>query len=225
MPRPLLQLALDTFDMPSALAPLQKAADHIDVIEVGTVLCLSEGMHAVRIIRSLFPDRTLLADVRIAEAGSIIARMAFDAGADWVSVVSGASMTTVEVVHGIAQEYDGEVQVELSEGWTWQQAQQWRDIGIGQVIFHRSRDAEVQGNLAWGEEDFATIRRLSDMGYRVTIAGGVEVDDIERFADVPIYIVISGRAIRDAADPAAAACAFQDAMQQTHAQPSTQQQH
>lgn len=90
MRKPLLQLALDTHDLPSALAPLQQAAPHIDVIEVGTILCLSEGMGAVRIIRSLFPDKTILADVRIAEAGGIIAKMAFEAGADWVSVVSGA---------------------------------------------------------------------------------------------------------------------------------------
>ncbi len=69
MQKPQLQLALDTFDLPSALSPLQKAADYIDVIEVGTILCLSEGMHAVRIIRSLFPHKTILADVRIAEAG------------------------------------------------------------------------------------------------------------------------------------------------------------
>ena len=77
MPKPLLQLALDTFDLPSALAPLQRAAPHIDIIEVGTILCLSEGMGAVRVIRSLFPDKTILADVRIAEAGGIIAKMAF----------------------------------------------------------------------------------------------------------------------------------------------------
>ncbi|MCB0155295.1 MAG: orotidine 5'-phosphate decarboxylase, partial [Anaerolineae bacterium] len=93
MDKPLLQIALDTYDLPSALGPLQKAHQYIDVIEVGTILCLAEGMHAVRIIRSLYPDKTILADVRIAEAGSIISKMAFEAGADWVSVVSGAAPT------------------------------------------------------------------------------------------------------------------------------------
>ena len=144
--------ALDTHDLPSALAPLQQAAPHIDVIEVGTILCLSEGMGAVRVIRSLFPDKTILADVRIAEAGGIIAKMAFEAGADWVSVVSGAAPSTAEVVYDVAQQYGGDVQIELSDGWTWEQAARWRDIGIGQAIIHRSRDAEAQGELAWGSE-------------------------------------------------------------------------
>ena len=65
MERPKLQVALDLQDLPSALGPLQKAAPHLDVIECGTILCLAEGMHAVRIIRSLFPDKPVLADVRI----------------------------------------------------------------------------------------------------------------------------------------------------------------
>ena len=134
MPRPLLQLALDTPDLPSALAPLQQAAPHIDIIEVGTILCLAEGFGAVRIIRSLFPQKTILADVRIAEAGGIIARMAFEAGADWVSLVSGAALSTAEVVHATAQEHGGQAQVELSEGWTWAQAKRWREIGIDQAI-------------------------------------------------------------------------------------------
>ena len=213
MPKPLLQLALDTHDLPSALAPLQQAAPHIDIIEVGTILCLSEGMGAVRIIRSLFPDMTILADVRIAEAGAIIARMAFEAGANWVSVVSGAAPSTAAVVHDVAQQYGGDVQIELSDGWTWEQAAHWRDIGIDQAIIHRSRDAEAQGVLAWSCADLDNIRRLADMGYRVTVAGSVGVNDVSTFAGIPVYIFIAGRAIRNAPDPAGAAAAFQAALQ------------
>ena len=217
MRKPLLQLALDTHDLPSALAPLQRAAPYIDVIEVGTILCLSEGMGAVRVIRSLFPDKTILADVRIAEAGGIIAKMAYGAGADWVSVVSGAAPSTAEVVYDVAQQHGGDVQIELSEGWTWEQAARWREIGIDQAIIHRSRDAEAQGELAWGSADLDNIRQLADMGYRVTVAGSVGVDDVATFAGIPIYIFISGRAIRDASDPAAAAADFQEAIQRSYA--------
>lgn len=212
MPRPMLQIALDTFDLPSALGPLQKAAPHIDVIEVGTILCLSEGMHAVRAIRSLFPEKIILADVRIAEAGSIISKMAYDAGADWVSVVSGAAPVTAEVVHEIAQVRGKDVQIELSDGWTWDRVKHWRDLGIKQVITHRSRDGESKGDLKWTDEDFEVIRRLDEMGLCVTVTGGVTVEDIALFKDVPVYVFIAGRAIRGADDPAAAAQAFQSAI-------------
>lgn len=212
MNKPLLQIALDTYDLPSALGPLQKAHPHIDVIEVGTILCLSEGMHAVRIIRSLYPHKTILADVRIAEAGSIISKMAFEAGANWVSVVSGATMTTAEVVQKEADRHGGEVQIELLDGWTWDMARQWRELGIQQVITHRSRDAEAKGDLSWSERDFDEIRGLAELGFKVTVTGGVTPADIPLFAGVPVYIFIAGRAIVKAADPAAAAQEFQAAL-------------
>ena len=212
MHRPMLQLALDTFDLPSALGPMQRAATHIDVVEAGTILCYAEGMHAVRALRALYPDKVLLADVRIAEAGSIIAKLAFDAGADWVTVVSGATPATMEVVLKEARKRERDVQLALIDGWTWAQAADWRALGIEQVIAHRSRDGEALGDLSWKPGDFDEMRRLADLGFKVTVAGGVEVDDLPRFAGVPIHVFTVGRAIRAAADPAVAAKAFQEAI-------------
>jgi len=220
MHRPMLQLALDTFDLPSALAPMQRASAHIDVVEAGTILCYAEGMHAVRALRALYPDKILLADVRIAEAGSIIAKLAFDAGADWVTVVSGATPATMEVVLEEARKRERDVQLELIDGWTWDQARDWREMGIEQVIAHRSRDGEALGDLSWKPGDFDEMRRLADLGFKVTVAGGVEVADLPLFADVPIHVFTVGRAIRAAADPAAAAKAFQEAIAATYGTPA-----
>lgn len=216
MNQPLLQIALDTFDLPSALGPLQQAAAHVDVIEVGTILCLSEGMTAVRVIRSLFPTKTILADVRIAEAGGIISRMAFDAGADWVSVVSGAAPDTAGVVLQEARARGKDVQIELSDGWTWAMAEKWADLGIQQVITHRSRDAEAKGKLTWTQKDFDTISRLHEMGFGVTVTGGIKPADIPLFAGIPVFIFIAGRAIYAADDPAAAAREFQATIAETY---------
>ena len=217
MQRPLLQLALDTFDLPSALAPMQHAREHVDVVEAGTILCLAEGMHAVRALRALYPDKLLLADVRIAEAGSIIAKLAFEAGADIVSVVSGATPETIEVVLREADRHEGQVQLELIDGWTWEQVPQWRSMGIEQVITHRSRDGEALGSLSWKRGDFDAMRALADAGFKVIVAGGVEIADLPLFTGVPIHIFTVGRAIRNAADPAAAARAFQDAISEVYA--------
>ena len=213
---PQLQLALDTFDLPSALAPMQRARAFVDVVEAGTILCYAEGMHAVRALKALYPEKTLLADVRIAEAGSIIAKLAFEAGADWVSVVSGATLTTLEVVLKEAEKQGGAVQLELLGGWTWDDAETWRDLGVEWVITHRSRDGEAVGDLSWKERDFDEMRRLSEMGFKVSVAGGVKVEDLPKFKNVPVDLFTVGRAIREADDPAAAAKAFQDAIAETY---------
>ena len=219
--KPKLQLALDTFDLPTALAPMQQARDHIDVVEAGTILCYAEGMRAVRALRALYPEKTLLADVRIAEAGSIIAGLAFEAGADWVSVMSGATLTTLEVVLKAAEKHGGEAQLELIDGWTWDDARTWRDMGVTWVITHRSRDGEAAlkgqgGDLSWKDRDFDEMRRLSEMGFKVSVAGGVTAEDLPLFAGVPVDLFTVGRAIRDAENPAAAAAAFQAAIAETY---------
>lgn len=207
--RPRLQIALDTTDLAGALRPLNQAIGQIDVIECGTILIIAEGLRAVREIRALYPDKTILADVRIAEAGALIARHCFEAGANWVSVVAGASLTTVEQVVKVADEFGGEVQIELGEHYDAEQARRWKELGAKHVIVHRSRDAEVAGTLAWGPDDLDRIRELHDMGFTVTVTGGVNAKDLPFFAGAPVGVVISGRGIVKAADPLAAATELQ----------------
>ena len=203
---PRLQVALDALDLPGALGPLQKAAPHVDIIECGTILVLCEGYRAVRAIRALFPDKPILADVRIAEAGAKIARLAFESGADLVSCVAGASLTTIEQVCRVAAEFDGEVQVELADEWyDAERARAWRDAGVRHVIVKRSHDREAAGDLSWKDEDMDRVDELAAMGFTVTITGGVSAEDLPAFAGRRVGIVIAGRAIVGAADPAAAA--------------------
>jgi 3-dehydro-L-gulonate-6-phosphate decarboxylase len=215
MTAPKLQLALDTFDLPSALGPLQKAAPYLDVIEVGTILCFAEGMRAVREIRSLFPEKTVLADVRIVEAGGLISKMAFEAGANWVSVVSGAALSTMEAVAKEAQKHNGDVQIELFDRWTEEDAHEWLNLGIRQVITHRSRDGEAKGELTWNQTDFNEIKRLSDMGFQVTVTGGISMPDITLFAGVPVFVFIVGRGIYKDEHPDIAARSFRETIQAT----------
>ena len=203
---PKLQIALDTFDLPGALGPLQKAAPHVDIVECGTILVLCEGYRAVRAIRALFPDKQILADVRIAEAGSTIARLAFEAGADLVSCVAGASLATIEQVCKVAAEFNGEVQVELADEWyDADRARAWRAAGVQHVIVKRSRDREAAGDLSWRPEDMDRVDELAAMGFTVTVTGGVSAADLPAFTGRRVGIVIAGRAIVAADDPAAAA--------------------
>lgn len=213
MARPRLQIALDKTDLPSALNPLQKAASSIDIIECGTVLILAEGLRAVREIRALFPDKEILADIRIAEAGKLLSQMAFEAGASLVSVVAGASMTTVRQVCAVAAEHGGEVQIELADEWyDADKARRWREAGAQHVIVKRSRDREAAGDLSWGPDDIARVDELADMGFTVTITGGIKASDLEVFAGHPVGIIIAGRSVAGSDDPRSAADEFQDAI-------------
>lgn len=207
-----LQLALDVTSTEAALQALQPTAQDVDVIEVGTVLCLSAGMEAVRCIRAVYPAHTVLADVRIAEAGSLLAALALDAGADWVSVVSGAPLSTVAAVAKVVRERDADMQIELSDGWTWDYVRASLELGVRQFIVKRSRDAEAAGDLSWGRGDLNAIDALHSEGAVVSMTGGLTPQEISRMGAVPADIFIAGRGIYAAADPAAAVREYRSAI-------------
>ncbi|MDO5724489.1 MAG: orotidine 5'-phosphate decarboxylase / HUMPS family protein [Flaviflexus sp.] len=209
MNRPQLQIALDTRDLPAALAPLARAGEHVDIIECGTVLILGEGLRAVREVRAIFPDKPILADIRIAEAGSILARHAFEAGASLVSCVAGASMTTIEQVVAVAGEFGGDVQVELNDDhYTLDKAKAWRAAGVGHVIVKRSRDLEASGVLEWTERDLQRVSDLKELGFTVSVTGGIKARELDVFQGYPVDIVIAGREIVGAENPREAAAAM-----------------
>jgi 3-dehydro-L-gulonate-6-phosphate decarboxylase len=72
------------------------------------------------------------------------------------------------------------------------------------MVYHREWDAQAAGR-DWTEADKVTIRKLIDMGFKVTVTGGLTLELLPYFAELPVSVLISGRGIREAADPRAAA--------------------
>jgi 3-dehydro-L-gulonate-6-phosphate decarboxylase len=173
----------------------------------------------VRGIRALYPQQTILADVRIGEAGSIIARQCYEAGANWVSVLAGASLTTISQVVDVASQFSGEVQIELGEIFDATLCRRWRDCGVTQAIVHRSRDGEGKGLRPWSDCDLARVTELNDLGFAVTIAGGITKADLDIFASTRVAVVIVGRGITGAEDPCSAAREMKRAMRQVWPEP------
>jgi 3-dehydro-L-gulonate-6-phosphate decarboxylase len=205
---PMLQVALDNLSIADAFQTTRLIHEAVDIIEVGTILCLAEGMKAVKIMKAAYPEKIVLADVKAADAGQIIAKMAFNAHADWITVIGSADLPTAESALQEAKNYaNKDVQIELTGAWSFEQAEGWRRAGIKQVVYHRSRDAQAAG-VNWGQSDLDKIKRLSDMGFKVTVTGGLVLKDLDLFEAIPIYVFIAGRSIRDAKDPKAAALQF-----------------
>ncbi|UUD36569.1 3-keto-L-gulonate-6-phosphate decarboxylase UlaD [Mycoplasmopsis citelli] len=211
MALPLLQIALDNLTIEEAINSAQKAAKYIDVIEVGTILLASEGKKAIAELKKAFPDKIIVADGKIADAGKVFAKMFFESGADYTTAICAAENATMEDLVQYSQTFGNgkELQVEMTTNFTWEQVQSWKQAGVPQVVWHRARDAQAAG-VKWGQKDIDTVKKLADMGFKVTVTGGVAVEDIKLFKDIPIYIFIAGRSIRDAADPQAAAKEFKD---------------
>lgn len=211
MNRPLLQVALDHTDLPSAISAASILAAHVDVMEVGTILCYAEGVRAVGAIKALCPDHILVADLKAADAGKVVAGQVFSQGATWMTCICSAPIATMEAAKQVADTHRGDIQVELYGDWTFDHARQWKGIGLTQAIYHRGRDAAAAGQ-SWGEEDLRKIRTLAEMGFDVSVTGGLSPEDLHLFKGIPVKCFIAGRSLYGADDPAWAAQAFQKAI-------------
>lgn len=204
---PKLQIALDNLSFSDAIEALQGVGGEVDIIEVGTVLLCAEGKRAVEYIRTMYPDKIIIADAKIADAGQIITPMMLDAGADWTTIICCADLPTVTGSLAVAEKRGKDIQIELTGYWLFEQAEQWKESGVRQVVYHRSRDSQAAG-VSWGDSDLERVKRLCEMGFQVTVTGGISLGDVKLFKGLPIYIMVAGRAIREAADPQTAAREF-----------------
>ena len=170
MSLPMLQVALDNQTMDSAYETTRLIAEEVDIIEVGTILCVGEGVRAVRDLKALYPHKIVLADAKIADAGKILSRMCFEANADWVTVICCADINTAKGALDVAKEFNGDVQIELTGYWTWEQAQQWRD-------WLAKRDGLDSSRLIAGESDGlpgVTIDRFGNFLVLQLLSAGAE---------------------------------------------------
>ena len=194
MSKPLLQIALDSLNLETAVKTADNVASYVDIIEVGTILAFAEGMNAVSTLRKDHPKHILVCDMKTTDGGAILAKMAFEVGADWITVSAAAHIATSGACKKVADEFKREIQIELYGNWTLQDAQKWVDLGITQAIYHRSRDAELAG-IGWTEEDLVKMRQLSDLGLQLSITGGIVPEDIHLFAGINAKAFIAGRAL------------------------------
>lgn len=194
MAKPFIQIALDQTQFDKAQVVANNVHSFVDIIEVGTILAFAEGMNAVSVLRKAHPSHIIVCDMKITDGGAILSRMAFEAGADWLTVSAAAHIATIAACKKVADEFGREIQIEIYGNWTFDDAKKWVDLGIRQAIYHRSRDAELAG-VGWTHDDIEKMHQLSALGLELSITGGIVPEDIKLFSGIKAKAFIAGRAL------------------------------
>ena len=216
--KPVLQLALDFVDLRRAVKSAQAGvANGVDWLEVGTPLIKSEGLQAVRELRSLFPHVTLVADMKIMDAGRIEVETAAKAGAKIVDVLGAASDATIRECIQAGKNYGAKIVVDLiAVKDPISRAKQVEDFGADYVTVHCSIDEQMEG-----KDPFETLRRVAEaVSLPVGVAGGINSETAPRALKAGASIVIVGGAITKAVDPTEAARNIKKAMEERIAIPT-----
>ncbi len=163
-----LQVALDFLELDEAMAITAEIADYVDIVEIGTPLIIHSGLEAVRRAKRLFPEKTILADLKIADAGAEESQMALDAGADVVTVLATASDNTIRSAAKAVHAAGKELLVDLiAAGDIFERASQLKELGADYLCLHTSFDDESSTERSY--ELLAKLKTLP--GIKVTVAG------------------------------------------------------
>ncbi len=193
-----LQLALDQVQLAEALNVVGKVHDLIDIVEIGTPLLIREGLSAVAAMKKHFPRLPLLADLKIVDAGEYESRVAFEAGADIVTVLAMAHDVTLRAAVQTAKMQSGSIMVDLiSVQDVSRRIAEVERLGADYVCVHTASDLGAAGS--------ATLSRLEEAvaaasSTEVAVAGGITQSSIEEILSRKPDIVIVGGAVMNKAD-------------------------
>jgi len=197
MKKAVLQVALDILELKRAMQIARESLDGgSDWIEIGTPLIKSEGMQAIRSIRDRFPDTILVADMKIADTGTLEVEMAAKAGANIVCVLADADNSVIAEAVRASRLYGIRIMADLiNVKDPVSRANELEAMGIDILCAHVGIDQQMMG-----KSSLDLLKSLSDQVHiPLAIAGGIDAasagDAVRSGADI---IIVGGWIIRSA---------------------------
>jgi 3-hexulose-6-phosphate synthase len=198
-----LQLAFDFLQIPEIIRLVGQVADLVDLIEIGTPVIIRDGVQAVRRLKDAFPEMPLVADLKIMDGGDYEASLAFEAGADWVTVLALADELTIAQAVKAARSYNRNIMVDMiGVAGVSQRASAMEALGAACVCVHTAIDVQHTGRnpLQQLREIKGVLRSACS-----AVAGGIDARTVAEVSREQPDIMIVGGGITRQADPRAAA--------------------
>lgn len=205
--RPLLQVAIDVLNTPQALKIVGQIHPHLDIVEIGTPLIIEEGLSALETIKSKFPDKKYLADLKIMDAGKLEASSAFRRGADIVTVLAAADDQTIGGALEAANSHGGQVMADLINVPDLdRRAVELAALGVPILCLHTASDRRDLGEDSLRCLDL--VRPL--VNCQLAIAGGLTAETVATALQKGTNIMVIGSSITNQPDPGRVACAIME---------------
>lgn len=194
-----LQVSFDTIDLQKALAIAHSIHEDADILEVGSLLIYKYGDESIKAFRAAFPQHTILADAKIVDRSKEAITLFASAGADWITVMSGAGSQTIHTACTTAHELGKKVMLDLADAPSLgQSALEAKSLGADGLVFHKPtiEDQHIQLNERWDMVHGNTT-------LPIFISAHITRETIDEIISLIPAGIIMGTAIVGAQDPAA----------------------
>ncbi len=198
MKKVVLQVALDLLELKRAVQIAKEAlAGGADWIEAGTPLIKSEGMQAIRTLREQFPDTVIVADMKIADTGTMEVEMAAKAGASIICILADADDAVIAEAVRSSRLYGTRLVADLINVHDpVARARTLEGMGVDIIAAHVGIDQQMIGKTS-----LSLLKVLQgEIHIPVAIAGGLDAATASEAACYGADIVIVGGCIARSAD-------------------------
>jgi 3-hexulose-6-phosphate synthase len=197
-----LQVAIDLLSTTDALTLLHKVGPYVDIIELGTPLVKLEGLSVVKYVKAAYPDKLVFADLKTMDTGELEADLAFNAGADIMTVLGSAGDSTIAGAIKSGKKHGKAVVADMiGVKDRLARLNELKKLGITWAELHAGLDEQAEPGYS--------INKLLDLGKQAdisfSIAGGVNLESIEAVEAAGASVAVAGHFIYGAKDPAGAA--------------------
>ena len=188
----------------------EAVAGGVDWIEAGTPLIKSEGLSVVRKLREKFPKKTIVADMKIMDAGRTEVEIAAKAGANVVCVLGAASDSTIKECVEAAHNYGAKIQADLiSIKDPEKRAKEIEALGVDYIGIHCAIDDQMTA-----KNPFSQLKKISKkIKTTIAVAGGINSETAPDAISSGASIIIVGGAINKSKDARKAAADIKRSMQ------------
>lgn len=196
-----IQLALDRLTKAQCHELVEQTREWIDMVEIGSGVIKQYGMEFVKEMKESYPGLSVLADMKTCDAGKAEAEQVFEAGADWTTVMSFASNTTIKDVIDVSRHFTKSVYLDMMNCHDSKRVQELYGLGVRYFNIHIPIDQQKESR--WSDELFAPYQDLKDI--HLVLSGGISKEDIQSLSHYQPAIIIVGSAITKSEHPAVAA--------------------
>ncbi|WP_340820792.1 3-hexulose-6-phosphate synthase [Methanolobus sp. WCC4] len=205
-----MQVALDLLETDRAIQIAKESVEGgVDWLEAGTPLIKSEGMDAVRKLSEAFPERTIVADMKIADTGAMEVEMGAKAGADIVVILASADDSTIQESVRAAKKYGVRIMADLiSAADPVSRSVELEQLGVDYINVHAGIDQQMTG-----QDSLSLMKQIvSRVTIPVAVAGGLDAASCSEAVSAGADIVIVGGNIVRSADVTASAKAIRESV-------------